>query len=131
MQNARTLYDPTTDHDACGVGLFCRVDGTPSHHVVEKGLFTLVELDHRGACGCDEETGDGAGILIQIPHAFFAAEVQGLPAPGDYAVAPNSERARYSYRQNARIAESFCSKPSPTRRGSQSSRGAACQLAET
>ena len=86
MQNARTLYDPTTDHDACGVGLFCRVDGTPSHHVVEKGLFTLVELDHRGACGCDEETGDGAGILIQIPHAFFAAEVQGLPAPGDYAV---------------------------------------------
>ena len=80
------LYDPALEHDACGVGLFCRIDGTPSHLVVRKGLQVLLELDHRGACGCDEATGDGAGILIQLPHKFFETEVRVLPAPGDYGV---------------------------------------------
>ena len=80
------LYDPAFEHDACGVGMFCRIDGTPSHLVIQKGLRVLIELDHRGACGCDEDTGDGAGILIQLPHAFFEQEMPGLPAPGDYAV---------------------------------------------
>ena len=80
------LYDPANEHDACGVGIFCRIDGTPSHLVVQKGLRMLVELDHRGACGCDEDTGDGAGILIQLPYAFFEHEVARLPAPGDYGV---------------------------------------------
>ena len=84
MLNHRTLYNPANEHDACGVGLFCRIDGTPSHAVVAKGLLTLLDLDHRGACGCDEETGDGAGILIQLPHRFFEAHVKGLPDPGDY-----------------------------------------------
>ncbi|MDE2835711.1 MAG: glutamate synthase large subunit [Bacteroidota bacterium] len=82
----RGLYDPAFEHDACGVGMFCRIDGTPSHLVIQKGLRILAELDHRGACGCDEDTGDGAGILIQLPHAFFEREKPGLPAPGDYAV---------------------------------------------
>ena len=80
------MYDPAFEHDACGVGIFCRIDGTPSHLVIQKGLRILLELDHRGACGCDEDTGDGAGILIQLPHAFFEREKPGLPAPGDYGV---------------------------------------------
>ena len=83
-ETTRTLYDPQWEHDACGVGMLCRIDGEPTHDIVAKGLFTLLELDHRGACGCDEETGDGAGILLQLPHAFFEAEVPHLPAPGDY-----------------------------------------------
>ncbi len=84
METRRTLCDPARGHDACGVGLYCHIAGNPSHAVVEKGLHMLLELDHRGACGCDEETGDGAGILIQLPHMFFEAQVPGLPAPGDY-----------------------------------------------
>ncbi len=86
MPATEGLYDPAYEHDACGVGLFCRIDGTPSHHVVQKGLQVLLELDHRGACGCDEATGDGAGILMQVPHAFFEREVRALPALGDYGV---------------------------------------------
>ena len=78
------LYDPAFDHDACGVGLYCRTDGDPSHSVVRKGLQILVDLDHRGACSCDETTGDGAGILVQLPHGFFEREVPSLPDPGDY-----------------------------------------------
>lgn len=84
------LYDPAYEHDACGVGFVCRIDGTPSHDVVAKGLVVLLDLDHRGACGCDEHTGDGAGILLQLPHAFFvrAAKDGGfpLPDPGAYGV---------------------------------------------
>ncbi len=80
------LYDPAFEHDACGVGLYCRVDGTPSHKIVRKGLQILEELNHRGACGCDETTGDGAGILVQLPHDFFEQEISSLPEPGDYGV---------------------------------------------
>ena len=91
------LYDPSFEHDACGVGLYCRVDGTPSHNVVRKGLQILMELDHRGACGCDGTTGDGAGLLVQVPHEFFESEVASLPEPDDYGVgvvfiAPKYER---------------------------------------
>ena len=80
------LYDPAFEHDACGVGLYCRVDGTPSHDVVKKGLQILKDLDHRGACSCDETTGDGAGILVQLPHEFFEQEISSLPDPGNYGV---------------------------------------------
>ena len=86
MRAPSGLYDPAFEHDACGVGLFCRVDGTPSHSVVRQGLQVLEELDHRGACGCDETTGDGAGILVQLPHEFLAHEFPSLPEPGDYGV---------------------------------------------
>ena len=84
MIRSEGLYDPAFEHDACGVGLYCRVDGTPSHGVITKGLQILEELNHRGACSCDESTGDGAGILIQLPHEFFEREVAHLPDLGDY-----------------------------------------------
>ncbi len=92
MQDSRTregLYDSFYEHDACGVGFICRIDNVPTHDVVAKGIEMLINLEHRGACGCDERTGDGAGILIQIPHAFFAPILESLGAgprePGAYA----------------------------------------------
>ena len=88
---AQGLYNPAHEHDACGLGFVANINGTPSHDIILKGLEILVNLAHRGACGCDVETGDGAGILIQIPHAFFAKESAKLgfhlPAPGEYGVA--------------------------------------------
>ena len=86
----RGLYDPAFEHDACGVGLICKIDGTPSHDVVRRGLKVLLDLDHRGACGCDERTGDGAGILMQVPDAFFRSQESEhgicLPELGAYGV---------------------------------------------
>ena len=84
---AQGLYDPRHEHDACGMGFIVNLKGEKSHGIVEKGLQILKNLEHRGACGCDPETGDGAGILIQIPHEFFARELPfALPAPGQYGV---------------------------------------------
>ncbi len=84
------LYDPAHEHDACGMGLVANIRGQKSHDIVCKGIEVLVRLTHRGACGCDPETGDGAGILIQIPHRFFARECAALgftlPSPGKYGV---------------------------------------------
>ena len=69
------------------MGFIVNLKGEKSHGIVEKGLQILKNLEHRGACGCDPETGDGAGILIQIPHEFFARELPfALPAPGQYGV---------------------------------------------
>jgi len=68
---AQGLYHPDYEHDACGVGLVCDLRGRPSHDIVQKGLQILINLTHRGACGCDEKTGDGAGILLQMPHRFM------------------------------------------------------------
>ena len=65
------LYHPSHEHDACGMGFIANLKGTPSHDIIEKGIQILINLTHRGACGCDPETGDGAGLLIQIPHQFF------------------------------------------------------------
>ncbi|MEI6494122.1 MAG: hypothetical protein WCO94_16375, partial [Verrucomicrobiota bacterium] len=61
------LYDPAFEHDACGVGFLVNVRGEKSHAIVDDALTILRNLDHRGACGCEANTGDGAGILIQIP----------------------------------------------------------------
>ena len=84
------LYDPRHEHDACGVGFVAHIRGHRSHSIVEQGLKILENLDHRGAVGADPLMGDGAGILLQIPHAFYRAELaaQGitLPPPGDYGV---------------------------------------------
>jgi glutamate synthase domain-containing protein 2/glutamate synthase domain-containing protein 1/glutamate synthase domain-containing protein 3 len=84
------LYDPANEHDACGVGFVVNIRGEKSHQIVRWGLEILVNLTHRGACGCDPLTGDGAGILTQMPHEFFAAKAQeldfDLPAPGAYGV---------------------------------------------
>jgi glutamate synthase (ferredoxin) len=84
------LYDPQFEHDACGVGFVCQMKGKRSHEIVEQALTILVNLDHRGACGCEVNTGDGAGILIQVPHKFLrkVAGAKGivLPEPGQYGV---------------------------------------------
>ena len=66
------LYDPQFEHESCGVGFVANMKGEKSHEIVEQGLQILVNLEHRGACGFEENTGDGAGILIQMPHKFLA-----------------------------------------------------------
>jgi glutamate synthase domain-containing protein 2/glutamate synthase domain-containing protein 1/glutamate synthase domain-containing protein 3 len=84
------LYHPSHEHDACGIGFVAHIKGQKSHDIIEKGIQILINLTHRGACGCDPETGDGAGILIQIPHTFFARESKrlgfSLPPEGEYGV---------------------------------------------
>jgi glutamate synthase (ferredoxin) len=84
------LYDPRYEHDACGVGFVVNIKGSKSREIVDQALTVLENLDHRGACGCEENTGDGAGILMQVPHAFFSEACEGLgfalPDPGDYGV---------------------------------------------
>ncbi|WP_456375239.1 glutamate synthase large subunit [Thiolapillus sp.] len=81
------LYDPANEHDACGVGFVADIKGRGTHEIVEQGLTILDRLTHRGAVGADPKAGDGAGILLQLPDAFFR-KVLGfdLPACGDYAV---------------------------------------------
>src|SRR5438034_3143809 len=87
----RWLLDPRTERDACGVGFVVNVEGERSHDIIQKGLEVLQNLTHRGACGCDPLTGDGAGVLMQIPHEFFAREANTLrftlPDPGEYGAA--------------------------------------------
>ena len=79
------LYDPRTEHDACGVGFVVHIKGRRSHDIVRKALQVLINLEHRGACGCEANTGDGAGILIQTPDAFLRKSVSfALPAEGGY-----------------------------------------------
>ena len=85
---ANGLYEPSTEHDACGVGFVAHMRGEPSHEILNMGLQILENLVHRGACGCDPDTGDGAGILLQIPDAFFRGCVPfTLPERGSYGVA--------------------------------------------
>jgi glutamate synthase (ferredoxin) len=84
------LYDPRYEHDACGVGFVVDLHNRKSHDIVEKALQVLINLEHRGACGCEKDSGDGAGLLIQTPHRFLQAKCEALgialPAPGDYGV---------------------------------------------
>lgn len=81
------LYDPRFEHDSCGVGFVCNIKGNSSNGIVRQGLEVLKRLSHRGATGADPKTGDGAGILIQIPHEFFLKACAGsikLPQKGEY-----------------------------------------------
>ncbi|TFF22051.1 glutamate synthase large subunit [Jiella endophytica] len=84
------LYDPRNEHDACGVGFIAHMKNENSHAIVEKGIEIVQNLTHRGAVGADPLMGDGAGMLVQIPHRFFAEEMAGqgitLPEPGHYGV---------------------------------------------
>lgn len=84
------LYDPSFEHDACGVGFIVHMNGKKSHELVEQALTILNNLEHRGACGAETNTGDGAGILMQIPHKFMrkvTAELNiTLPEAGQYGV---------------------------------------------
>ncbi len=86
---AAGLYDPSLEKDSCGVGFIANIKGRKSHQIVADALSILCNLEHRGAVGADPRAGDGAGILVQIPHAFFARKLKErfeLPPPGDYAV---------------------------------------------
>ena len=84
------LYDPRFEHDSCGVGFVVNIKGQKSHKIIRDALTILVNLAHRGACGCEANTGDGAGILLQTPHEFLkqvcAREKIALPAYGEYGV---------------------------------------------
>ncbi len=84
------LYDPQYEHESCGVGVVANISGVKSHDIIEKGLTVLVNLGHRGACGSDPRTGDGAGLLLQMPHQFFQEQCPrlgiSLPGPGKYGV---------------------------------------------
>jgi glutamate synthase domain-containing protein 2/glutamate synthase domain-containing protein 1/glutamate synthase domain-containing protein 3 len=90
MPPKQGLYDPQFEHDACGVGFVVDIAGRKSNEIVRRSLQVLVNLQHRGAKGCEANTGDGAGISIQIPHDFLKAECKklgiGLPSPGNYGV---------------------------------------------
>src|SRR5216683_6811876 len=84
------LYDPQHEHDACGVGFLVNIKGKKSNQIIRQALNILVNLNHRGACGCEKNTGDGAGILFQMPHRFLAKECYHLdiklPPYGSYGV---------------------------------------------
>ncbi|HEX7576818.1 MAG TPA: glutamate synthase central domain-containing protein, partial [Verrucomicrobiae bacterium] len=84
------LYDPQFEHDSCGVGFVVNIKGKKSHAIIQQALQALLNLNHRGACGCEVNTGDGAGILIQTPHVFLkeaaAKERISLPGAGEYGV---------------------------------------------
>ncbi len=103
LPKAQGLYDPQFEHDNCGVGFVAQMKGIKSHSIIQQGLQVLVNLHHRGAVGADPNTGDGAGILIQLPHAFLskASKEVGitLPEEGDYGVGmvflPQEPNARY------------------------------------
>ncbi|MGI9483040.1 MAG: glutamate synthase large subunit [Hyphomicrobiales bacterium] len=88
---AQGLYSPENEHDACGVGMICSIKNEKSRKIIDDALAILRNLEHRGAVGADPKAGDGAGILIQLPHAFFKAEVAELgfelPEPNYYGVA--------------------------------------------
>src|SRR3984893_8293681 len=87
---AEGLYDPALEKDSCGVGFIANIKGRKSHQIVSDAINILCNLEHRGAVGADPRAGDGAGILVQIPHAFFARKTSALgftlPQPGAYAV---------------------------------------------
>ena len=99
------LYDPKNEHDGCGIALVAKLRGEASHAVVEKGLEALENMEHRGAEGADPNTGDGAGILLQIPDAFIRSAASGieLPPPGRYGVAvcflPTETERRHAFEQ--------------------------------
>lgn len=114
---AQGLYHPAWEHDACGIGAIVNITGRREHAIVEYGKQVLMNLMHRGAAGADESTGDGAGILMQIPHEFFVAESTRLgftlPEPRKYGVAmvfgPRDAELR--------AAVSRCSSRQSTRKG--------------
>ncbi|WP_172251928.1 glutamate synthase large subunit [Saccharibacillus deserti] len=99
------LYDPQFEKDACGMGFIANIKGAPAHDIVSRALTMLENMEHRGGQGAEPNSGDGAGIMLQIPHEFFASEELGftLPAAGDYGVGmlflstDDKIRARHEY----------------------------------
>ena len=90
MPEAQGLYDPDNEHDSCGVGFLCHLKGKKSHDIIKGALDMNVCMDHRGGCGFDAATGDGAGLFFQLPHKFFKTVTSELgftlPEEGQYAV---------------------------------------------
>lgn len=84
MQNERGLYNPANEHDACGIGMVVNINGEKSHAIVDNALKVLEHLQHRGAEGADNKTGDGAGIMVQIPHEFILLQGIAVPERGRY-----------------------------------------------
>ena len=103
LPQAQGLYDPSMEHDACGIGFIANINGEKNHGILEDALTLLKRLDHRGARGADEDTGDGAGVMAQIPHEYFNRECQvlgfALPAEGEYAVGMVFMHRHDSFRQ--------------------------------
>ncbi|MCU0443786.1 MAG: glutamate synthase large subunit [Microscillaceae bacterium] len=101
------LYHPEFEHDACGIGFVANIKGRKSHQIIEDAILMLTRMEHRGACGCEANTGDGAGILIQVPHEFFLDECTklglDLPPYGEYGVGmvffPRDEKLREECRE--------------------------------
>jgi len=85
LPKAQGLYDPQNEHDACGVGFVANIKGEKTNDIIRRGLQVNVNMTHRGAEGADDKSGDGAGILIQLPHEFFKALMPDLPEEGRYA----------------------------------------------
>jgi glutamate synthase (NADPH/NADH) large chain len=122
------LYDPWFEHDACGVGFIADMKGRKSHQMVADGLQILRNLDHRGASGAEINTGDGAGILIQIPHKFFAEGCKAalrftLPEAGQYGVGLIFLPRNPTVRRKVEESSSRSSRP----RAAPSSAGAPCR----
>src|SRR5689334_13677221 len=98
------LYDPAYEHDACGVAMVAKLDGIPTHETVDRAIIALENLEHRGAAGADPNTGDGAGILLQLPDEFIRGVIDGeLPPVGAYGVCmcflPRDEERRVQFEQ--------------------------------
>jgi glutamate synthase (NADPH/NADH) large chain len=91
MLNKQGLYDPSFEHDSCGIGFIANLKNKKSHKIVKDALKMLVNMEHRGGCGCEPESGDGAGILFQLPDEYLRAEMKAkgieLPAFSKYGVA--------------------------------------------
>lgn len=108
---AQGLYDPNNEHDACGIGFVAHIKGQKSHDIIERGLTVLLNMDHRGATSSDNKTGDGAGILMQLPHDFYLAQKIAVPEPGKYGTGlvflpENEEEAAYCIEVLNRYVES-------------------------
>lgn len=84
MPRAQGMYDPANEHDNCGIGFVAHIKGQASNEIVRRGLEVLVNMTHRGAESSDNKSGDGAGILLQLPHSYFSGFGFNLPAPGKY-----------------------------------------------
>ena len=116
------LYDPTYEHDACGVALVATLTGEPSHAIVVQALTALVNLEHRGASGAEVDSGDGAGILVQVPDEFLRGVVDfPLPPAGHYAVGNVFLPGATARRRRSRA-----SRRSPPKRASSCSAGGCC-----
>ena len=117
--SAQGLYDPANEHDACGVGFVADIKGRRSHTIVRQALQVLINLEHRGACGCEVNTGDGAGILIQMPDAFLRKEAArlgwALPAERGYGAG----LIFLPHQAETRAALEPCSSGSSSRKGSR------------